>query len=359
MVGEDGVARVVDFGIASATARLQTTGDGQVKGKLSYMAPEQIRGLKIDRRVDVFAAGIVLWQLLTGAQFAAGVAEQRINFILGGRYRKPSELNSAVSPQLDEIVMKALSANPATRFATAEELSRALARIAAPAAAFEVAGWVRSLAGPFLKERALLVQAAENASIPPPPNPSHPDVSSISKGTDTEASETRRVPVVLVPVAAGDSTDTVVTRTASDPTGVPRVRRVGAVGGLVVLIAALTFWVARSESASGDASVASNATQVAALEPPRAPAAAPAFSEDGALAGTPKDALPQPAPEPASSASAKPVTTAPETRARKVRPAPPPVVAAPVASAPKVKDPCSPPYVLLEGGIRKYKPECL
>src|SRR6478736_3787343 len=104
MVGEDGAARVVDFGIASATARLQTTGDGQVKGKLSYMAPEQIRGLRVDRRVDVFAAGIVLWQLLTGTQCAAGIAEQSIHFILGGQYRKPSELNPQVSPELDEVV---------------------------------------------------------------------------------------------------------------------------------------------------------------------------------------------------------------------------------------------------------------
>ena len=67
LVGLDGVPRVLDFGIAKAVTRVQSTRNGQLKGKLSYMAPEQLRGGSADRRTDVFAAGIVLWEALTGS----------------------------------------------------------------------------------------------------------------------------------------------------------------------------------------------------------------------------------------------------------------------------------------------------
>src|SRR3989442_1525850 len=67
LVGCDGVARVLDFGIAKARGRLQpTTQTGQVKGKLAYMAPEQILGDDVTRRTDVYAAAVILWEALTG-----------------------------------------------------------------------------------------------------------------------------------------------------------------------------------------------------------------------------------------------------------------------------------------------------
>src|SRR5262249_30992139 len=66
LVGVDGAARMLDFGVAKASSRSQVTRDGQVKGKLGYMAPEQIRGRPVDRRADVFASSVVLWELLTG-----------------------------------------------------------------------------------------------------------------------------------------------------------------------------------------------------------------------------------------------------------------------------------------------------
>src|ERR1700722_19538002 len=65
LVGTDGMARVLDFGVAKAAGRIQTTRDGQLKGKLGYMAPEQIQGREVDRRTDVYAAGVVLWEVLT------------------------------------------------------------------------------------------------------------------------------------------------------------------------------------------------------------------------------------------------------------------------------------------------------
>src|SRR5450432_1976245 len=71
LVGSDGVARVLDFGVAKASNRLQTTREGKIKGKLSYMAPEHVTG-SVDRRTDVYAAGVVLWEALTGRRLFLG-----------------------------------------------------------------------------------------------------------------------------------------------------------------------------------------------------------------------------------------------------------------------------------------------
>src|SRR5690606_22755098 len=66
LVGSDGVPRIVDFGVAKAAQRLQTTAEGQVKGKIAYMAPEQIRQAEISRKSDIYAMGVVLWEALAG-----------------------------------------------------------------------------------------------------------------------------------------------------------------------------------------------------------------------------------------------------------------------------------------------------
>src|SRR5262249_18313692 len=72
LVGFDGVARVLDFGIAKAVGRLQTTREGQIKGKMAYLAPEHVRGGPIDRRTDVYGASVVLWETLTGIRLFDG-----------------------------------------------------------------------------------------------------------------------------------------------------------------------------------------------------------------------------------------------------------------------------------------------
>ena len=72
IVGIDGVARVLDFGVAKAVGRLQSTREGQLKGKLSYMAPEQIRSGQVDRRTDIYAASIMLWEALVGKRLYDG-----------------------------------------------------------------------------------------------------------------------------------------------------------------------------------------------------------------------------------------------------------------------------------------------
>jgi serine/threonine protein kinase len=166
LVGTDGVARVLDFGVAKAAGRLQTTREGQLKGKISYMAPEQIQGT-VDRTTDVYAASVVLWEALTGRRlfFAENEARTLAN-VLYPKVEPPSRLARGVSAALDAIVLKGLDPNPANRFATAREMARALQMAVPPAPAFAVSDWVESTAGTTIQSRASRVASIER-TMPP------------------------------------------------------------------------------------------------------------------------------------------------------------------------------------------------
>ena len=113
IVGVDGVARVLDFGVAKAVSRLQSTRQGQMKGKLAYMAPEQVRAGEIDRRLDVFAAGVVLWEALTLRNlFKADNPAALLSKVLTATIAPPSSINHDVPPALGRAVMKALKREP-------------------------------------------------------------------------------------------------------------------------------------------------------------------------------------------------------------------------------------------------------
>jgi serine/threonine-protein kinase len=156
MVARDGVPRVLDFGVAKAAQRVQTTEGHQIKGKVRYMAPEQVLGNPVDRRTDVFAAGIVLWELLIGHKLfgentdMVTVLQRVISMPIG----KPSSENPRVTPELDEIVMRALDRDPENRFPSAEAFASALESAVRVPAAHEIARWLESVSGDVLKRRA-------------------------------------------------------------------------------------------------------------------------------------------------------------------------------------------------------------
>ena len=165
LVGVDGASHILDFGVAKAASRVHTTENGQIKGKLTYMAPEQLRGADLDRRVDVFAAGIVLWELITGQRlFARGDPGATVTAVLSGEIPYPSSHRPEVSPAIDALVMKALAPLREDRFADARAMAVALETCVPPASSLKVGAWVESVAGDSLKERALRLREAEEST---------------------------------------------------------------------------------------------------------------------------------------------------------------------------------------------------
>jgi eukaryotic-like serine/threonine-protein kinase len=127
LVTYDGGVKVVDFGIAKAESQSTKTEAGKLKGKYSYMSPEQIRTVPLDARSDVFALGIVLYEILVGRRLFKRDNELAImQDILEGEVRAPSELREDVPRELDEICMKALQKDRRKRFGSAQEMQVAL-----------------------------------------------------------------------------------------------------------------------------------------------------------------------------------------------------------------------------------------
>src|SRR5690606_11961774 len=131
LISFEGNVKVIDFGIAKATTNIEATRAGIIKGKPSYLAPEQISGDQVDGRGDIFSLGTVLWEILTGKKLFAGdndLAILKQSESCSSHVKPPSSLNKNIPPELDEIVLKALEKQPSKRFQTAEEVQRALHR---------------------------------------------------------------------------------------------------------------------------------------------------------------------------------------------------------------------------------------
>lgn len=191
LVGTDGLTRVTDFGIALARGRLApTTVQGGVKGKIPYLSPEQVNRTKIDRRSDIFAAGVVAWEILVGKRLFMAPSEGEIMaMILREPLQPPSAIRMDVPLDLDESVLRALERKADRRFATASDFARAIADGGPMATHEEVGRIVATTAGTTLAaRRQKLAHAAERktgrpleeemtatfvqpASAPPPPPP--------------------------------------------------------------------------------------------------------------------------------------------------------------------------------------------
>ncbi len=123
----DGTVRVTDFGVARARVRQHQTDGTRLKGKLAYIAPEQLAGRAVDLRVDIWGLGVVAWELLTGrALFAAASEADLVSAVIGRVIEAPSSARPGVPSELDAIVLKALQRDPEKRFSSARELATAL-----------------------------------------------------------------------------------------------------------------------------------------------------------------------------------------------------------------------------------------
>ncbi len=145
LIGVDGIPRVIDFGVAKATGRFDSTRPGEVRGKFCYMAPEQMEGRHVTRQVDVYAAGVMLWELLVGRRlFDADDERVLCAAVLRGDIKGPSTQNPGVPQELDAIVLRATSHEIGERHLTARELLGDLERLER-ASDDEVGKWVRRL----------------------------------------------------------------------------------------------------------------------------------------------------------------------------------------------------------------------
>ncbi len=202
LVGADGVARVFDFGIAKAADRLHTTQDGSIKGKIAYMSPEQLENELVDRRSDVWAASVVIWEMLAGRRlFVADAQAALVRLILTKVLPPPS--GSAAPSALDRVVMRGLSKDPRDRFSTARAMALALeeALPSASASARAVATWVGEKAKDALAARGQLLEELERAAAGERPSgATRIEFNALlgGSGPEGEVTEARRGP----PVAA-------------------------------------------------------------------------------------------------------------------------------------------------------------
>jgi len=123
LVGYEGEVKLIDFGIAKAAGKASKTQAGILKGKFGYMSPEQVRGLPIDRRSDIFALGIVLYEMLTGERLFIGESDfSTLEKVRNVEIIPPSSFNSEIPEKLERIVLKALEKNVEDRYQNAIDL---------------------------------------------------------------------------------------------------------------------------------------------------------------------------------------------------------------------------------------------
>lgn len=190
LVGCDGFARVIDFGVVHLNGQQHLTQAGEIKGKLAYLAPERLRGEDPDRRVDVYAAAIVLWEMLTGLKLFDGSSEGEIVAkALSAVVPSPREVNPDIPEPLAEVVMRGLLPEPSARYQTALEMALALEKAARVASAHEVGEWVVDTAGELLAERSRRLTAVEESCVLAD---TVPDVMHVHPESDTRLRGRRR-----------------------------------------------------------------------------------------------------------------------------------------------------------------------
>jgi eukaryotic-like serine/threonine-protein kinase len=169
LVDVHGIVRITDFGVAKAVGRLRSTRDGKIRGKLAYMAPEQAADERLDARADVYAAGVVLWELLTGAPlFDAETDAALFGKVLQGTTRRLAQVRPDLPLVLDQLLARALARDPRRRFPTAAAFAEALeTAVSPPAEASSIAAWVHAAAGEALAKRRAMITSLDEFEVGP------------------------------------------------------------------------------------------------------------------------------------------------------------------------------------------------
>jgi len=364
MVGENGVARVLDFGIAKAESQSQITRPGMVKGKYSYLSPEQIRGLPVDARTDVFSAGVVLWESLTGQRlFALESVKKTVERVLSAPIPLPSSKNPAVSASLDRVVLKALARESARRYQSAAEFADALRAVAGEATRAEVSAWVSSTAAEVLLQRREALRDLEVIDVP------DADVRPVSEAnadwddqTLVEWPQTERSSARLWEAKSASTGGT--TRTLAPHLQTqPRHRPIAGVG-LALLVSVLTvvgFVSSRRDVGTLTTSSARRAPHTAQHQPPLAPGAssnAPAKSLIASASASASASATATVSVPIVQLDQLPATPR-FSRSAVSSSAPASVKTTHAAPAPVPSVNCDTPYRIDASGVRRVRFECL
>lgn len=365
MVGLDGLARVLDFGVAKARSRVHHSNENEIKGKIPYMPPEQLFGEAIDRRADIYGAGVLLWEALTGSRlFDGGSEESLVRRIDAGEIPAPCTRAPGISAELDAIVMRALCKDPDGRFPTALAMAEAISGVVPLPPRTEISAWMKRFTTPRSIPSVAIGSSRDLAAT----EGEHADeIVAVLEHRATIASRPSFVPV-------SRSTD------SSRPPA-PATSRVAMVAGILAFAFAgvLVGRAMRAENAHAETThhASAPAAQTSELgstrEAPLAPAtttAATAPSADGHASDAPPTA---PAASPAkttTTTAARPARVAPAKAMPATPVATPPAAetkaAAEAATAANVHPTsdakpasCRLPYVVDVEGHRHYKVECL
>jgi len=335
-VSNDGQVKVLDFGIAKAKSQEGHTATGIVKGKVGYIAPEQARAERVDRRADVWSAGVVLWETLTGARlFKAETDAATLGLTLQGQIPSAGSRRLGIPAELETVLDRALQRDPALRYQTAgamrKDLESWLARAGYSRDARVIGGLMKALFANEIVEQQRLVSVLMARSDCTPPAPA----------SNRSPSSTSAL-YVKVPQAGATSADLTRMNDQMEELG-KRHRRafrsMFALLGAFLLLACVTVFLAMTRTSAGlrtpqpaAAALVVPAAAPAHPLPSPAPASERALARDGELAARPAEpaalAL-QPAPS-----AAKPARPLP-TPVRSAKAHPPPPAAASASSTPK------------------------
>jgi serine/threonine protein kinase len=306
LVTYSGSAKIVDFGIAKATGRASTlTEAGEIKGKVAYMSPEQVKGEQLDRRSDLFALGILLFWLTTGTHPFKGSnpAETVRRIVLGEIVARPTELVPGYPAKLEAVVLKALANEVSERWNSAQEIVLALAHALPDCfdsnAENEVKRYLQELLGERAKERRAAVRLAREMLGGRTPQ-TFSSLSAISLDRSSERSSSQKSRPVLPSTSSMDPVVPLPWAKAKRPWLL-------ALGGGVALLGVvglgLIFGAAREQGSAHSA--ASPVVPTA----PSSPAAPRGASEETALPAAPS-------PNASASSSSEPAASADEKRKR-------------------------------------------
>jgi serine/threonine-protein kinase len=353
LVGRDGIARVLDFGVAKAAQRAQSTREGQVKGKLGYMSPEQLNGKAVDRRADIFAAGVIAWETLVGKRlFLGDDAGEIIGKLLSGTIEAPNDVllregKQKISQDVNDAVLKALARDPNERFPTARDFAIALEAAIVVAPPHKVGEWVQELAGPELEARMRKVEQIERYAFAInddlTPNPvSTGSVSQVRVADDATQQDVRKA--LPTPVES------------QPPEFRPkRGKKIAFALGLLLLVGLgfLLFGAPEEDRELQGAQLRGQAAErtASAGAPMAASAATPTSPTPEATASAASETA-----ESAPSASAS--ATAPASSSKPRSPQVSHTVSPKSTAATKPKNPCTPPWRIDERGIKRLKPGC-